>query len=74
MQHFGRCIEVGADQVDQQPLMNIMLVVDAVGGHDPLKVWLKYTGYFNRKFLDAQCSVLLRFLFAFPALFDGYRR
>lgn len=55
-----RCLgfEVGGDEVDQQPLVNVLLVVDAVGLHHSLQVRLEHPGHFDLKLPNAEFGVL----------------
>ena len=68
--HSSSSIEVGIDQVDQQTLMYVLLVVDAVLFHHSFEVRLEHSGHLNRELLDAQRGVLGRFLLALLALLD----
>ncbi|WP_439958819.1 hypothetical protein [Pseudomonas neuropathica] len=64
-------LEVGGNEIHQQQLVNLLLVVNAVCGHYPVR--LEHSGYFNLEPLDAQCSVLCCSLLTLPALLDGFR-
>lgn len=54
--------------------MDVLLVVDAMGLHHLANIALENPGHFNRKLLDAQCSVLFVRLLALAALLLGFRR
>ncbi|WP_411741924.1 hypothetical protein [Pseudomonas sp. GL-R-19] len=54
--------------------MNVLLIVDAVFFHHPLQVRLKHPGHLNLEATDSFRCIVRRFLLAFLALFDGFRR
>ena len=56
-QHPRLRFEVRADQVLKQPLVNVLLVVDAVGLHNCLQVRLEHAGDLNGREPDHQFEV-----------------